>query len=101
MNLCNLHKTDIRINTYLMNVHAQCSLRCPCWSVWSSTDPGQQPYGLQEALSVGRVEDPNLQQVLVLHHIAALQSNKTAAKVSVFSAAKNATVSASVEHGST
>lgn len=42
-----------------------------------STDPGQQPYGLQEALSVGRVEDPDLQQVLVFHHIATLQSNKT------------------------
>lgn len=41
------------------------------------TDPGQQPYGLQEALSVGRVEDPDLQQVLVFHHIAALQSKKT------------------------
>lgn len=48
-----------------------------------STYPGQQPYGLQEALSVGRIEDPNLQQVLVFHHIAALQGNKTNAKVSI------------------
>lgn len=46
-----------------------------------STDPGQQPYGLQETLSVGRVEDPDLQQVLVLHHVAALRSNKATTKV--------------------
>ncbi len=59
----------------------QSCLRCSC-----VTDPGQQPYGLQEALSVGRVEDPNLQQVLVFHHITALQSNKTTAKVSIYAA---------------
>lgn len=43
------------------------------------TDPGQQPYGLQEALSVRRVEDPYLQQVLVFHHVATLQSYKNMA----------------------
>ncbi|KAF3859251.1 hypothetical protein F7725_021650 [Dissostichus mawsoni] len=49
--------------------------------VADSTDPGQQPDGLQEALSVGRVEDPDLQQVLVLHHVATLQGNKREAKL--------------------
>ena len=43
--------------------------------MWVS-HPGQKADGLQEALSVGRVEDPDLQQVLVLHHVAALRGGK-------------------------